>query len=262
MNTSHPDREDLALAALPAEPRDPAVVAHLAECPACRDHVATLARTVALAQEGAADVDGQAAPARVWAAIAAELGPELGGDGGTGGLPGDRATPPTGGRPARGQEPRRSGRRWRGPLVAAAAALVALVIGVGVGIGIGGGNGGGAPPPSTVVAQLRPVGAGDPAGSGTLTTVEQAGVRTMVVHLTGVTDTAGADYLEAWLMNQAGTQIVALGALTPDGDGYQGSFTVPANLPMAELDVVDISAERYDGNAGHSGVSILRGTVS
>ena len=84
----------------------------------------------------------------------------------------------------------------------------------------------------------------------------------MVVHLTGVTDTVGADYLEAWLMNRTGTQIVALGALTPDGDGFQGSFTVPANLPMGELDVVDVSAERYDGNAGHSGVSLLRGTVS
>jgi hypothetical protein len=31
---------------------------------------------------------------------------------------------------------------------------------------------------------------------------------------------------------------------------------------MAQLDLIDVSAERYDGNPGHSGVSILRGTIS
>ena len=84
----------------------------------------------------------------------------------------------------------------------------------------------------------------------------------MAVRLTGVPDTAGADYLEVWLMNGAGTEIVALGALTRDDTGYTGSFTVPSNLPMAQLDLVDVSAERYDGNPGHSGVSILRGTLA
>ena len=76
------------------------------------------------------------------------------------------------------------------------------------------------------------------------------------------TDTEGADFLEVWLMNRAGTQIVALGALTRDGGSWDGSFTVPANLPMGQLTVVDVSAERWDGNAGHSGVSLLRGSVS
>ena len=33
------------------------------------------------------------------------------------------------------------------------------------------------------------------------------------MRLTGVPDTAGADYLEVWLMNGAGTEIVALGAI-------------------------------------------------
>ena len=109
--------------------------------------------------------------------------------------------------------------------------------------------------------RLRPVGALDPAGSGTLTATEHEGVRTMAVHLTDVPDAAGADYLEVWLMNGTGTEIVALGALTRDDTGYTGSFTVPSNLPMAQLDLVDVSAERYDGNPGHSGVSIMRGTL-
>ena len=56
MSSAHPDPEDLALAALPAEPSDPAVEAHLAECATCRAHVDELTRTVALAQEGAGGV--------------------------------------------------------------------------------------------------------------------------------------------------------------------------------------------------------------
>ncbi|MBV9919766.1 MAG: anti-sigma factor [Pseudonocardia sp.] len=252
MSATHPDREELALAALPAESPDPEVVAHLAECASCRAEVAELARTVTLAKDGIADVNGHAAPERVWAAIAAELGPDL--------APSDAASDAV--------PPRRAERRVRRPTrrvaLVAAAALIALVIGVVVGVGLGGRNdpAGRPPAPTTVVAQLRPVGAIDPTGSGTLSTVEHAGIRTMTVQLSGVPDAAGADYLEAWLMNRDGTQIVALGALTRDGSGYLGSFTVPANLPMGELDVVDISAERYDGNPGHSGVSILRGTLS
>jgi Anti-sigma-K factor rskA len=151
---------------------------------------------------------------------------------------------------------------WRAAAVPVAAALVALAVGVGLGFGLGRDEVGGGPSSSTVVAQLRPVGAIDPASAGTMSAAEQGGVRTMVIHLTGVTDTAGADYLEAWLMNRDGSQIIALGALTRGDNGYNGSFTVPTNLPLAQLDVADISAEHYDGNPGHSGLSILRGTLS
>jgi hypothetical protein len=251
VSTAHPDRDDLALAALPAEPTDPDVAAHLAECSTCRAHVAELTRTVALAQNGARDVGGPA-PDRVWDAITAELGDELGPD--ASGAP--TASPPA---EAGGSDRK----RWR-LVLAAAVALVVLAAGVAIGRGVGAPSGpaGGELPTSTIVAQLRPIGALDPAGSGTLTATEHAGVRTMAVHLTGVPDTAGADYLEVWLMNGAGSEIVALGALTPDGTGYTGSFTVPSNLPMAQLDLIDVSAERYDGNPGHSGVSILRGSIS
>jgi Anti-sigma-K factor rskA, C-terminal len=242
--SAHPDPDDLALAALPAEPSDPGVAAHLAGCATCRAHVDELARTVALAQDGGGAGDLGGPPDRVWAAITAELGAEI--------QPVDDAPPPE--RP----------KARRRVLVAAVAALVALVAGVGIGLGVGavGGAPGAGPPSSTVVAQLQPIGPLDPAASGTLTATERAGVRTMAVRLTRVPDTAGADYLEVWLMNGAGTEIVALGALTRDDTGYTGSFTVPSNLPMAQLDLVDVSAERYDGNPGHSGVSILRGTLA
>jgi anti-sigma factor RsiW len=237
VTNAHPDPEDLALAALPAEPSDPGVEAHLAQCATCRAHVDELTRTVALAQDGAGGVGEP--PDRVWAAITGELGDELG--------------PPL--------PPAAPTRRGRKLVLALVAAVVVVVAGIGIGLGVGA-LGGTAPPSSTVVAQLRPIGPLDPAGSGTLTATEHAGVRTMAVRLTGVPDAAGADYLEVWLMNGAGTEIVALGALTRDDGGYTGSFTVPSNLPMAQLDLVDVSAERYDGNPGHSGVSLLRGTLA
>ena len=132
-----------------------------------------------------------------------------------------------------GSSPPQRPKARRRVLVAAVAALVALAAGVGIGLGVDalGGGAGEGQPSSSIVAQLQPIGPLDPAGSGTLTATEQAGVRTMAVRLTGVPDTAGADYLEVWLMNGAGTEIVALGALTRDDTGYTGSFTVPSNLP-------------------------------
>lgn len=260
MSTPHPDPEDLALAALPAEAPDPQVAAHLADCSTCRAHVADLTHTVALAQEGAIEERVQGAPEQVWGAIVAELGSELSPPGD---LPTLRANGPRLGTldPPPAKAP---GRRpwWRAAAVPVAATLVAVALGVGLGFGLGRADAGGGPlPSSTIVAQLRPVGVIDPAGTGTMSAAEQGGVRTMVIHLSGVTDTAGADYLEAWLMNRDGTQIVALGALTRGDSDYNGSFTVPANLPLTQLDIVDISAEHYDGNPAHSGLSILRGTL-
>lgn len=296
---AHPDPADLALAALPAEPPDPAVTAHLNGCGRCREHVDALAHTVTLAQDGSTDVDAVPVPERVWTAIAAELGAELGsGTDPSAPSTADGHQPPTGrngrrvslvlpgsavdstdGRPPTARRPTPPpsspptpppsskpffGRPWR----VAAAAVVALLVGAGIGVGIdrAGGRADGSPPPlAGVVAQLVPVGSTDPASHGTLTSEEHDGVRTMVVHLTGVTDPAGADFLEAWLMNPATREIVALGALTMDGTGgasYDGAFTVPTNLPMDQLPVVDISAEHYDGDPGHSGVSLLRGTLS
>jgi anti-sigma factor RsiW len=253
--SAHPDPEDLALAALPAESSDPGVTAHLAECASCRAHVDELTHTVTLAQNGVGGAgDAGGPPDRVWAAIAAELGDELPAAEGPPRQPKDRRQLPPPQRP----------KARRRILVTAVAALVALVAGVGIGLGVGalGGGAGEGQPSSSIVAQLQPIGPLDRAAGGTLTATEHAGVRTMAVRLTGVADTAGADYLEVWLMNGAGTEIVALGALTRDDTGYTGSFTVPSNLPMAQLDLVDVSAERYDGNPGHSGVSILRGTLA
>lgn len=249
MSVSHPDPEYLALAALPAEPADPAVTEHLDGCGPCRDHVAALRRTVDLARSGHA---GSAAPpARVWDAIAGQLDDEEHDP-----APGEPAPDPVS----------RSRTGWRAVAVPIAAALVGVIVGVGIGLTVSPATPESptpAGPTGPVLAQLRPVGGIDPGAAGTVDSASHDGIQEMVIRVEGVTDTAGADYLEAWLLDPAGNRMVSLGALTRTdaGGSFQGEFTLPANLPMTTFTTVDISAERWDGNPAHSRVSLLRGTT-
>ncbi len=159
---------------------------------------------------------------------------------------------------------RRSRRRsFAGPIAAAVAGIVA---GIGIGAGVRSPD---APPPpaaqaSTPLATLQPIGSADPLAAGTVAAVPADGSQELTIQIRGVSDTLGGDYLEAWLIDPAGTRLVSLGALTRTGDGgsYQGEFTLPANLPMAQFTTVDISAERWDGDPAHSRISLLRGTMS
>ena len=74
----HPSPEKLALAALPAEPVEPEVAAHLHTCRTCRGKVASLRHTVDIARDGTTDpATGSGPPPRVWHAIIAELDDEL-----------------------------------------------------------------------------------------------------------------------------------------------------------------------------------------
>lgn len=226
---SHPDPDLLALAALPSEQRDPAVEQHLAHCPMCHGHVESLRRTVELAVAGGTGGADEDPPDSIWTAIAGELA--------------ITDTPPA---------------RWRRFAVPVAAAVLSLFVGLGVGLAVAG-----APPAEQPLARLAPLAQEGASGaSGTAALAERDGVREVVVRIEGVTAPAGSDFLEAWLMDASGTRLVSLGALAPDGDGFRGTFTVPSNLPMAEFGTVDVSAERWDGDATHSSDSLLRGTVA
>jgi hypothetical protein len=269
----HPDPELLALAALPAEPDDPGVAAHLHGCERCRTEVADLRRTVELAREGGVGDALAAPPARVWQGIAAELGLPDDGNGQVGGAhaapPGRPAddpagpTAPTAG-PAADRTPppvplasARSGARRRRLLTPLLAAAASLVVGIGIGLAI-------APEPTSApvagtVGRLAPVGDLDPDASGTVAMADDGGERQMVVEVQGVTDIAGGDHLEAWLMDATGTRLVPLGALAGDDGTFRGTFAVPDGLPLAEFGQVDVSAERWDGDPGHSALSLLRG---
>ena len=270
MNAPHPDAEQLTLAALPAEQSDPEVAAHLLVCTQCRAEVDELRRTVELARAEGVDEPLPAPPTRVWQAILDELAdddtdargaPALNGQSKHGPLERDdrdvvEADRGTDEAPV----PLRPVRRWRRSLVGvAAAAVVGLGLGVGIGVGVGGS--GGEPEPTPVV-QLGPVGFADPSASGTAAMVDRDGDQRMVVELRGVTNLAGGDYLEAWLMDSGGSRLLPLGALARHGEEFRGEFTIPAGLPAGEFDRVDVSAERFDGDPGHSTVSLLRGDLA
>jgi hypothetical protein len=176
-------------------------------------------------------------PDRVWAAITGELD-----------LP---PAVPAGARHAR------SVPRWRRIAVPVAASLVALAAGLGLGHALGS-----AGPQPQPLAVLGPVDAGGPDATGTAGVADDRGLRVVVVQVRDAVLPPDADYLEAWLMDPTGTRLVSLGALAWDGSGYRGEFSVPADLPTEEFGVVDVSAERWDGDEQHSRVSLLRGTLA
>ena len=301
MSTPHPDAERLTLAALPAEQADPEVAAHLQQCAQCRTEVGALRRTVELARAEGMGEPLPIPPTRVWQAILDEVAEDPAGAGATperDGLVGhrpaaaaddgpDHAPAPAGSSgsnreaengsgngsdnghgngsgtgPVRADPvaPRRGDPWWRRRLVGVAAATV---VGLGLGVGIGTGvSGSGEEPDPAPVVQLGPVGFADPTATGTAAMVDHDGDRRMVVELRGVTNLAGGDYLEAWLMDSTGSRLLPLGALARHGEEFRGEFTIPAGLPAGEYDRVDVSAERFDGDPGHSTVSLLRGDLA
>jgi Anti-sigma-K factor rskA len=241
----HPDPDLLALAALPGEPPVPTVQEHLGGCPACSRYVQSLRRTVDLALDAGASAHGPDVappPERVWQAITEELAMVA--------AP-QRATDSAPARPVRAATS-----RWRRFALPVAAAVAGVAAGVAIGIAVAG-PGAGVP-----VARLASVAGADPAGSGTVVAVGGGAARQLVVRVEGVTNLEGADFLEVWLMDRTGTKLVSLGSLTRDGSGFRGTFTLPANLPTAEFDTVDVSAEKWDGNPDHSRLSLLRGPMT
>jgi hypothetical protein len=253
----HPDAERLTLAALPAEQADQEVAAHLRVCTRCRAEVDELRRTVELARADGIGEPLPIPPTRVWQAILDELADEPGDvperDGQVHRLPDPDPAPATGPRHLRIPW-------WRRPAVGvAAAAVVGLALGAGLGFGLGGSADEPAPTP---VVRLGPVGFADPEATGTAAMVDRNGDTRMLVELRGVTNLAGGDYLEAWLMDSTGSRLLPLGAMARHGEEFRGEFTIPAGLPPGEYNRVDVSAERFDGNPGHSAVSLLRGDLA
>jgi hypothetical protein len=232
----HPDPDQLAMAALPAEEPDPQVRAHLDRCRLCHGQVDSLRRTVALARDGADAVDDDDGPPEaVWRAISGELALE---------------DPPV--------ATRRS--RWR-----VAVPVAAAVLGVLAGIAVGYAVFAGPPGAGSVVAQLGPVGVIDPTGSGQVRMVRDGDDQHMDVTLTGVDDLGGGDYLQVWLLDPATARLVAMGGLAPvagQEGTYRGSFTVPEGLPLGAFGTVDVSIEKWDGDPGHSQRSVLRGPLA
>jgi hypothetical protein len=247
----HCTPEQLSLAAL-REPLPADDAAHLESCAQCRTELASLRRGVdALAvPELAAPGAAVPPPPGVWAGIAAATGvttaprPEVV----TPVAPPRAAAVPPPPAPA----PVVPLRTRRSRLLLAAAA--SLVVGVGIGAGavaLGTGDDEGL---AVAAAALDPL--DDSGATGEARVVERDGTRVLEVDLTAADLQDG--FYEVWLLDEAVEDLVSLGVVRGGGEVV---LPLPAGLDLGEYPLVDVSVEPLDGDPGHSGVSIARGTL-
>lgn len=244
----HCDPDDLALRALGEESGPPETDAHLATCPRCRAELEQLRSVVRTARAGSPDDVPEQPPARVWEGITAELG--LGAPAAP--LPvadGRESDELAVARQRRARRPVRT----TGLLVAAAAGGV---LAGGLGVWALTDVGDDAPPDVVAQTRLAPLPAWDAEGTAAVE-VTADGTRELVVDLAGAASGDHDGFHEVWLLDPEVSQLVSLGVL----EGERGTFAIPSGLDLAEMPVVDVSLEPYDGDPAHSGDSVVRGTL-
>ncbi len=228
----HCDDDELSLVAL-GEPASAEDDAHLKQCPRCQSRLDQMVAVVASARSITDDDRPVMPPVEVWESITRELGVQ-----------------PEGNVTSIGAAPsRRGGRTW---LLAGAAAVVGVLLGGIVTAGLLD-----SPQPQELVASaaLAPI---DDSGFTGTAAVEQrpdgAVLTISVPDLPAVPD----GYYEVWMASSDATTMVAIGTLNP---GQEGTFALPVGMEVGQFPLVDVSVEHFDGNAGHSAVSVVRGEL-
>lgn len=227
----HCDDDELSIIAL-GEPARPEDEQHLQGCSRCQSRLDQLTAVVASARS-ITDADRPVPPPiGTWDAIADELGL----------TPAGNVTPIA-------RRTRRKGTSW---LVAGAAAVAGVVVGALVTAGISSST---APAELVASAALDPI---DDSGYVGTATVEQsdgtAVLRISVPDLPAVDD----GYYEVWMATPDTATMVAIGTLNP---GQEATFDLPAGMAVTDFPVVDVSVEHFDGDAGHSAISVVRGQL-
>ncbi|MGB2850687.1 MAG: anti-sigma factor [Solirubrobacterales bacterium] len=140
------------------------------------------------------------------------------------------------------------------PLTAALASLALLAVGLGAGLLLEGSSDRPEGPEQTLA--LEPV---PPLGDGASGSAELIGADggEAVIDVSGVGANAPGEFYELWLLNSA-DDLVSLGSFKVDDSGG-AKITVPLPVDPAKFEFVDLSIEREDGDASHSGRSVLRG---
>lgn len=143
-----------------------------------------------------------------------------------------------------GAAPRRNTALW---LIAAAAAVVVAAAGISWVVTQQ------SQTPPLAEARLEPL--ANFATTGTAEVIERGGERELSIELS---DQEGSGYQEVWLIKPDLSGLVSLGVM----DTKSATFAIPPGLNLAEYPIVDVSDEPLDGNPAHSGVSIVRGSLS
>ena len=136
------------------------------------------------------------------------------------------------------------------PAVAVACAVALLAAGAGLGAWLDSDAG----PASRDESPLAPVDGGGASGRVALTGSD--GVR---LRVSGLPPTRAGQFYELWLLG-ADQRLVSLGSFRVGDDG-SATMSLPLPVDPARFDFFDVSVEPGDGDPGHSGRSVLRGTT-
>jgi hypothetical protein len=239
----HLDPDRLVLLALSEEQPDLAESDHVAQCAGCRHDLEALRTVADLGAESQELRDLPPPPERIWRAVEADIARPV--------ATADQPAP-AGRHPVRPGRARRERPRWLIPVVAAAAAAVLAVAGtVTVDRFLR------RPPGEEVTARatLTPLPAVPAAAGGSVRVLSDGAMRIDVRNLPLTTG-----FHEVWLIDPDDlTKMVAIGNLS-DKPGVV--LPVPPGTDLNRYRLVDVSDEPHDGDAAHSGQSLLRGTLT
>jgi hypothetical protein len=236
----HLDPDRLVLLALSEEPEEPDESGHLADCPNCRHELDTVRTVAGLAADGQDLNDLPAPPERIWQRIEADIA------GPVPDVPGviDLTATPGRPRPAR--------RRRLVPVLAAAAAAILAVAGT---LAVDRLTHRAPAERVTARATLAPLATVPAAAGGSVRVLADGKMRIDVRNLPLTTG-----FHEVWLIDpDHPTRMVAIGNLPGTSDA---TLPVPPGVDMNRYRLVDVSDEPHDGDAAHSGHSLLRGTLT
>ncbi|MEO1064865.1 MAG: anti-sigma factor [Actinomycetota bacterium] len=141
-----------------------------------------------------------------------------------------------------------STRRRRLPMLGAVAAAV-VVVAVGFAVVLGSGSSDDEP---VAAVDLEPLVSDASAGAAELIADGDG----YTLRVDAVAEPSEGEFLELWLIDEGVTEPRSLGRYTGAGD-----YEVPADLDPEAFPIVDISTEPDDGDASHSGASVLRGVL-
>ena len=271
----HSDPEILAMMAMGEPDILLADELHVQECARCLDELKSLLRVATLARSGSPlDPPLDAPGPAVWGSISRTLGlatdvmpaafgtavpavasavaPDIAPDPPTSSPPGatrsfSRSSP-------RVNRTRRQRRRLIAPILAGALAVVAATGAILVATNAFAPKT--AAPKPTILAEARLTALPGWAGSSGEAILEKtASGRKVIVTVSESRNIPG--YREVWLISNDLTKLISVGVL----EGTRGSFTIPADVNIADYPILDVSSEMPDGNPAHSGDSIVRGTL-
>ncbi|MFI9155508.1 anti-sigma factor domain-containing protein [Streptomyces sp. NPDC053367] len=244
--SEHLDPYELTGLALETGPRPTARQSrHLDRCAQCRSELDALRQVVRVAREVSTADLPTPPPDRVWDAIVAELHP------GTGPVRHD-----PGPRPPADERSRGGQRRLRRPAVLLAAASLAAGAALGSAVTRWGLDDHAAAAAAGPSASLAPLSAARAAGTVRVVDGDSADRREVTLAVTGLPRTDG--YYEVWLMDRSHTRLIAVGVLGPDGTA---TLPLPAGIDLAGYPLIDVSAQRDNGDPAHSGKSVVRGSL-